>query len=160
MRTRVLFVGQGLFCEGLTRLLSDDPAVEIIGSVGTCAAARQVVVGEAPDAIIIDHAQIALNPAELNELLESVDALKVISLTLSDNKMVIHNRQQLADVTLPVLMQALKIQKLGVARHEARPVIRFLRLDCSPGAGGDRFQGIPTGAGGAPHPPGPWIFAG
>ena len=113
MRIRVLFIGHGLFCEGLTRLLSDDPSVAIIGAVGSCADARQVVLGEKPDAIIIDHAQIEMNPAELNQLLESVEALKVISLTLSDNKMVVHNRQQLADVTLPVLMQALKSQKVG-----------------------------------------------
>jgi hypothetical protein len=46
---------------------------------------------------------------ELNDLLESVDSLKVISLTLSENKMVIHNRQQLVDVTLPVLMKALQV---------------------------------------------------
>lgn len=113
MQTRVLFIGHGLFCEGLTRLLSDDPSVAIIGAVGSCADARQVVLGEKPDAIIIDHAQIEMNPTELNQLLESAEALKVISLTLSDNKMVIHNRQQLANVTLPVLMQALKIERVG-----------------------------------------------
>jgi DNA-binding NarL/FixJ family response regulator len=114
--TRVLFIGHGLFCEGLTRLLLDDPSVEIIGAVRTCADAQQMVVGELPDAIIIDHAQIELNPAELTALLESVETLKVISLTLSDNKMVIHDRQQYADVTFPVLMQALKTQKLGESR--------------------------------------------
>jgi DNA-binding NarL/FixJ family response regulator len=113
MRTRVLFIGHGLFCDGLTRLLSDDPNVEIIGAVSSCADARQVVLGEKPDAIIIDHAQIQMNPTELNELLESTEVLKVISLTLSNNKMVVHNRQQLADVTLPILMQALKIERVG-----------------------------------------------
>lgn len=110
MTTSVLFIGQGLFCDGLTRLLSDDPSVEIIGSVETCGDARDKVVEQRPDVLIVDHALVSLNPADLNTLLESVDALKVISLTLSENKMVVNNRQQLADVTLPILMQAIKDQ--------------------------------------------------
>jgi ribosome assembly protein YihI (activator of Der GTPase) len=71
------------------------------------------VLVQLPDVVIIDHAQIELNPEELTALLESAEALKVISLTLTDNKMVIHNRQQFVDVTLPVLMQALKNHQLG-----------------------------------------------
>jgi DNA-binding NarL/FixJ family response regulator len=112
MTTRILFIGQGLFCEGLTRLLSDFPSVEIIGAVENCADAHQIVIREEPDVLIVDHVQVALNPVELNILLESVDSLKVISLTLSENKMIVHNRQQLADVTLPVLMKALNISDL------------------------------------------------
>jgi hypothetical protein len=107
MTTRVLFIGQGLFSEGLTRLLMDFPFVEIIGAVETCRDAREVVVNEKPDVLIIDHARIPFHTADLHDLLESVDSLKVISLTLSENKMVIHNRLQLADVNLQVLRQAL-----------------------------------------------------
>jgi DNA-binding NarL/FixJ family response regulator len=109
MTTRILILGQGLFCDGLTRLLLDFPSVEIIGAVENCAEARDVVVHEGPEVLIVDHVQVSMHPSELNELMESVDSLKVIFLTLSENKMVVHNRQQLADVTLPVLMQALQI---------------------------------------------------
>lgn len=109
MTIRVLFIGQGLFCEGLTRLLSESPYVEIIGAVRTCTQARERIAREAADVLIVDHAQIALNPAELNALLDSAGSLKVISLTLSENKMVVHDRQLLADVTLPMLMQALQV---------------------------------------------------
>jgi len=109
MTTRVLIIGQGLFSEGLTRLLQDFPTVEIIGVFDTCASARELVTQGVPDALIIDHAQASMHVTELNDLLESVESLKVISLTLTENKMVIHNRQQLADVTLPVLMQALQV---------------------------------------------------
>lgn len=113
MTTKILFIGQGLFCEGLTRLLSDFPSVEIIGSVETCREAHQIVTREQPDVLIVDHVQAAINSTELNELLESVDSLKVISLTLSENKMIIHNRQQLGNVTLPILMKALNISDLS-----------------------------------------------
>jgi len=108
MKTRILFIGEGLFSDGLSRLLSDFPSVEIIGSVRTCAEALDKVMGERPDVLIVDHVQITSNPAELAPLLESVNSLKVISLTLSENKMIVHDRQLLADVTLPVLMQALQ----------------------------------------------------
>lgn len=108
MTTRILILGQGLFCDGLTRLLLDFPSVEIIGAVKNCAEARDVVVQEGPHVLIVDHVQVSMHANELNDLLESVDSLKVIFLTLSENKMVIHNRQHLADVTLPVLMQALQ----------------------------------------------------
>ena len=67
-----------------------------------------MVMQESPDVLIVDHAQVSMHISDLNELMESVDSLKVIFLTLAENKMVIHNRQQLADVTLPVLMQALQ----------------------------------------------------
>jgi DNA-binding NarL/FixJ family response regulator len=111
--TRILFIGQGLFCEGLTRLLSDFPSVEIIGAVENCGEAYEIVIRDKPDVLIVDHVQAAINTDELNRLLESVDSLKVISLTLSENKMIVHNRQQLGDVTLPVLMKALNISDLG-----------------------------------------------
>ena len=109
MTTRVLFVGQGIFSDGLTRLLLDFPSVEIIGAVGNCADARDVVLREMPDVLIVDHAQSSRFPSELNDLMESVDSLKVISLTLTENRMVIHNRQQMANVTLPILMKALQL---------------------------------------------------
>jgi len=117
MTTRVLFVGQGLFSDGLSRLLLDFPYVETVGAVETCADTREVVVREVPDVLIVDHALNSRHPSELNALLESVDSLKVISLTLSENKMVIHNRQQLADVALPVLMQALQTPDTGISSN-------------------------------------------
>jgi DNA-binding NarL/FixJ family response regulator len=113
MTTRILFVGQGMFCDGLTLLLSESPGIEIVGSVGTCAEAREVVLQERPDVLIVDRVQLALNQGELNELLESVDSLKIISLTLSENKMVILDRHQFDDVTLQVLIQTLHPQRPG-----------------------------------------------
>ncbi len=119
MITRVIIIGQGLFGDGLTRLLKDFPTVEIIGVVKTCTQARELIVQEAPDVLIVDHAQVSMDTSELNDILDSVDTLKVISLTLSENKMVIHNRQKLNDVTLSVLMQALQVQTPESASGES-----------------------------------------
>jgi DNA-binding NarL/FixJ family response regulator len=109
---RILFVGQGLFCDGLTRLLSDSPSVEVLGTVQSCADAHQVVLRERPDILIVDHIQAALNPLDVSAILESVDSLKVIFLTLAENKMVIHDRRQLGGVTLPDLVEALQLSSL------------------------------------------------
>ena len=113
MTTKILFIGHGLFCESLTRLLSEKPSVEIIGAVRTCEDARQLFEAYQPDVLIVDHAQVSLKMNDLEDLLERGPvSLKVITLTLSENKMVVHNRQQLADVTLSDLMSVLQIPDL------------------------------------------------
>jgi DNA-binding NarL/FixJ family response regulator len=113
MTIKILFIGHGLFCETLTRLLSENPSVEIIGAVRTCEDARQLFEVRKPDVLIVDYAQVALKIEDLDDLLEQGPAsLKVITLTLSENKMVVHNRQQLANVTLPDLMNVLQIPDL------------------------------------------------
>jgi DNA-binding NarL/FixJ family response regulator len=103
-------VGQGLFCEGLSLLLFDEKDVEIIRAVGNCSEALEIATQERPEVILLDHLQIRSNQEAFNALLESLDSLKVISLTLSENKMVIHNHQQISDVTLSLLKQALRVQ--------------------------------------------------
>jgi len=108
MTTKILFIGHGLFCESLTRLLSESSSIEIIGAVRTCEEARQLFEARHPDVLIVDHAQAALKLDDLEDLLDYGPAsLKVIYLTIRENKMVVHNRRQLTDVTLPVLMEAL-----------------------------------------------------
>ena len=113
MNTRILLIGQGLFLDGLTRILSEQPATEIIGAVNTWEAARGIVDENQPDIIIVDHDKEELREADLAPLLENQAAdIKVIYLTLAANKMIIHNRQQLADVSVPDLIQALQISGL------------------------------------------------
>ncbi len=113
MGTKILFIGHGLFCESLTRLVSENAAVEVIGAVGTCGEARDILTTQQLDVLIVDHAQVALRGNDLEELLQNGPAtLKVIYLSLDENKMVVHNRQQLNDVTLPDLMSVLQISDL------------------------------------------------
>ncbi len=101
-------MGQGLFLDGLTRILSEQPDTEIIAAVGTWDEARSIVDQESPNILIVDHDEPDLREADLAPLLvgETI-SLKVIYLTLSANKMIVHNRQQLTDVSVPVLIQAL-----------------------------------------------------
>ena len=113
MNTKILFIGHGLFCESLTRLLSDRNGVETIGAVRTCGEARDILESDQPDVLIVDHAQVALRGNDLEEILEhGPDSLKVIYLTLSENKMVVHNRQKVFDVTHKDLISALQISDL------------------------------------------------
>ena len=110
MNTRILLIGQGIFLDGLTRILQEQAGSEVIGAVGTWEAARDLAAEQSPDIIIVDHEQAELRETDLAPLFESQTAnIKVIYLTLSANQMVIHNRQQLANVSLPELIRALNI---------------------------------------------------
>ena len=109
MATKILFIGQGIFSEGLSRLIGDVPGVEIIGAVETCDQAETIFEESPPDIIIVDYDQGTRNREILDALLDrSPVSTKVIYLTLSENKMVIQNRQQLSDVTLSVLIETLQ----------------------------------------------------
>jgi len=113
MKTRVLLVGEGLFQEGLTHILADHPALEIIAGVGSWQEARAHIAQEQPDIIIVDHANAQLREADLAPLLNSgAENLKVVYLTLAENKMIVHNRQEIINATPTDLLQALD----GLAR--------------------------------------------
>ena len=108
MNTRILLIGHGLFLDGLTRILSEQPDTEIIAAASNWDAARTIVDQENPDIVIVDHDEPELRESDLAPLLESATpSLRVIYLTLSANKMIVHNRQQLSDVSIPDLIQAL-----------------------------------------------------
>ncbi len=109
MITRVLLVGQGLFRDGLERTLAQEPSIAIVGSALTWAEAQKMAADLKPDVLIVDHAGVALNQADLAPLLSMDDqALKVIHLTLAENKMVVHDQRQVTNVSLTDLLQALK----------------------------------------------------
>jgi response regulator of citrate/malate metabolism len=108
MNTRILLIGQGLFLDGLTHILSEQPNTEIIGAVSSWKAAENLVAERQPDIIIVDHNEEELRETDLAPLLENqIASVKVIYLTLAANKMIIHNRQQFDDVTMPDLLKAL-----------------------------------------------------
>ena len=112
MNARILLIGQGLFLDGLTHILNEQPYTEIIGAVSNWGAAQEIIDNEHPDIVIIEHNEVDLYKSDLDFLLESQAAsIKVIFLTLSANKMVIHNRQQLSDVSVPDLIDALQFRR-------------------------------------------------
>ena len=114
MPTRVLLVGRGLFRDGLEHALAQEPSVAIVGSADTWQAAQALVPELKPDVLIVDHAAKALHNADMATLLGTeTQPLKVIHLTLAENKMVVYDRRQVADVSLTDLLSALKPDAQG-----------------------------------------------
>ena len=106
MSTRVLLVGQGLFRDGLAHMLAQEPTGTIVGSENTWPEAQALVARLKPDVLIVDHAATALREAEMTPLLGLNDqTLKVIHLTLAENKMVVYDRRHVANVSLTNLLQ-------------------------------------------------------
>lgn len=115
MATRVLIIGRHrLFHEGITHLLGEQTDLVVVGSVRNWNKAREVMVREQPDVLIIDHDSADLHESDLAPLLENADRdIKVIYLTLAQNKMVIHKRQQVVNVTADDLLQAVHTPVAG-----------------------------------------------
>lgn len=110
MVTRVLIIGRHrLFHDGLTHLLSDQDDLQVVAAVQNWDKAREIMFQEQPDVLIVDHESAELHEADLSPLLETVDRdIKVIYLTLAQNKMIIHKRQQIANVTAEDLLDAVQ----------------------------------------------------
>jgi DNA-binding NarL/FixJ family response regulator len=51
----VVIDDHAMFLESVVRLLSDDPAIVVVGSAGTAAAGVSVSAAERPDVIIVDY---------------------------------------------------------------------------------------------------------
>jgi DNA-binding NarL/FixJ family response regulator len=101
-------IGKGLFLDGLTRILDEQPDTEIVAAVRDWELAREIFYQASPNIVIVDHDEPELQGSDLNPLLESATpSMTVIYLTLSNNKMIIHNRQELTDVSVPDLITAL-----------------------------------------------------
>lgn len=115
MATRVLIIGRHtLFHDGLHHLLAELSSLTVVGTAGSWEEARQIMVRKHPNILIVDHDSAELREADLAPLLESEEQdIKVIYLTLAQNKMVIHNRQQVADVTAIDLLNALQMPDRG-----------------------------------------------
>jgi DNA-binding NarL/FixJ family response regulator len=113
MTSRVLLIGRGLFLDGLAHLLTDQPAVDMVGAVSAWSEAHHVMKQTRPDIVIVDHAAPELREHDLAPLLETESPkFKVIYLTLADSKMIVHDRQQLSDVTLSDLLKAIQIESV------------------------------------------------
>ncbi len=110
MKTRLLLIGQGIFLDGLTHILGEQSNLQIIGAVDDWNKAQQILNQQQADIIIVDHARAELRADDLIPLLENdYPTIKVIYLTLADNKMVIHDRKQISGATMTDLFLALQL---------------------------------------------------
>ncbi|MCB9419828.1 MAG: response regulator transcription factor [Ardenticatenaceae bacterium] len=115
MAIRVLIIGRHhLFHDGITHLLGEQSNLVVVGSVRSWNKAREIMAREQPDVLIIDHDSADLHENDLAPLLETADRdIKVIYLTLAQNRMIIHKRQQIVNVTADDLLQAVQSPTSG-----------------------------------------------
>ena len=106
-RQQVLIVSSHpLFREGIVRLLGD--WADVVGSVTRWEDARQLPLVRRPDVIIVDHDSPELKVADLAPLLwPDAEDLRVIYVTLSGDKMTIHERHQVSGAGEADLIRAL-----------------------------------------------------
>lgn len=110
MAIRVLIIGRHhLFHEGITHLLGEQSDLIVVGTVRSWDKAREIMIREQPDVLIVDHESAELHEDDLTPLLENIDRdIKVIYLTLAQNRMIIHKRQQIVNVTAKDLLVAVQ----------------------------------------------------
>ena len=110
MNARILLIGQGLFLDGLTRILSEQNDAEIVATVNRWEEAREIIKQKKPNILILDHDEPDFRQSDIAPLFEiTTTSLKVIYLTLSTNEMIIHNKQQLSDASVSDLINAIQL---------------------------------------------------
>jgi cytochrome c oxidase subunit 2 len=95
-----------LFREGIARLLGD--RADVVGAVARWEDAKTLPLERRPDVIIVDHDSPELKVADLAPLLwPDAEDLRVIYVTLSGDKMTIHERHQVSGAGEADLIRAL-----------------------------------------------------
>lgn len=108
MGTRILLIGRGLFRDGLAHVLSREPAVSIVGSANTWQEARDMIARVQPDALIIDEGVTTSSHQELRRLLgPDATRLKIIHLSLDENRAIVDDLRQVADMSMTDLLKIL-----------------------------------------------------
>jgi len=109
MSTQVLLVGRGLFQEGLARVLSSyADHVEIIGAAESWEVAKTQLDILHPDTLIADHQYADAIIADMDHFsLDDDKPTKALFIILDENKMIVYQRQQLVDITIDHLVEAL-----------------------------------------------------
>jgi len=103
--TRIFFVGLGLLQDVVERMLSDQPQVDVVGSAQSWEAAKTQIAASKPNVVIMARSSKELNEADLAEIPHSI---KIIYLTPDENRIIVHDRQQIRDAALSDLIGALK----------------------------------------------------
>ena len=98
-----------MFHDGFVRVLEDHAAdVEIIGSAESWAEAKSMINELKPDALIADHRFAEEMMADLEQLAATeYTPERILFIILDENKIVVYQRQQLTDITIDRLIEAL-----------------------------------------------------
>lgn len=116
MITRILLIGQGLFREGLEHLLNGRENMAVVGMAETWNDARDHLAELRPDVLIVEQTgsqdqnlRSALQGGDPAPLLESgLQKIKVIHLSLVENRMLVYDWQQVGGATPDDLKRVLR----------------------------------------------------
>lgn len=119
-QTALIVSAHPLFREGIVRLLGDQATV--VGAVSDWQEVQGLDLSQAPDVIIVDHDSSNLEEKDLTPLLwPDADDLRVIYVTLSGDKMTVHERHQVAGADEADLLRALKGERPESSTRFAPP---------------------------------------
>lgn len=113
-QTALIVSAHPLFREGIARLLGGQ--ARVIGAVASWQEVQSLGLSQAPNVIIVDHGSSDLQEKDLTPLLwPDADDLRVIYVTLSGDKMTVHERHQVAGADEADLLRALKGERPGAS---------------------------------------------
>jgi cytochrome c oxidase subunit 2 len=118
-QTALIVSAHPLFREGIARLLGDQ--AQVIGAVASWQEVQGLGLDQAPNVIIVDHDSPDLKEKDLTPLLwPDADDLRVIYVTLSGDKMTVHERHQVAGAGEADLLRALKGERPGASARASQ----------------------------------------
>ena len=109
MSIQVLLIGRGLFHDGLDRVLKNySPVIELVGVAETWDEAKSMLHTMHPDTLIADYQYADVIVPEMEHFTTTGEKpLKILFVILDENKMVVYQRQQMSDITIDRLIEAL-----------------------------------------------------
>ena len=114
MPTRILLVGRGLFRDGLARVLAEEPSLSVVGSASSWREAEALIVQTQPEVLIVDQAAIGSRTPNVYALLgDPPRQLRIIHLTLDENRAVVDDLRQVSDISVPELIGILRSPHQG-----------------------------------------------
>lgn len=109
---RVLIVSESdLFVDALSRLLQAE-GMSVTGQAHDLAEARSLLNLQGIDTVLVDHDESRLRDAQaISQLVEGDEDYQVIFLSMVGNRMIIHRRERVEDVTPADLVKAIRLSK-------------------------------------------------
>ncbi len=119
-RRALIISNHPIFAEGLVRILKQDAGIEIVGCAENLERARFLLQAQQPDTIIVDFESDLPDTQVTHQLIDSQAERRVIFLTLSDNRLILYQRQQVIDATTADLLAVLGARPDGPLSEERK----------------------------------------